>query len=335
MRRRDELLVGFTILTAVALVVVGALWLSQSQLGGAGAVAVARFRTVGGMGVGDPVVLRGVRIGRVREIRLGADDWVEAELEVYQGIELPGRPGIVAASRSLFGEWAAEVISLDEVPEDPAIVRELDEAMAIGDDVWPGATLPDIGQLTAQANRIARDITTISSRVQTVFDSQAVTELQQAIRNFTGIARRIDRFTEEQTEMLGGVGENLRSGSDEVARAARQLQATVGRLDSATSEGELQTILDNTEATSTQLRAAVGDFRELIGVANANQASLVRMIQAADTVMTRLERGEGTLGLLLADSTLYWEATMTVVQLRQLLADVQENPRKYFKFSVF
>jgi phospholipid/cholesterol/gamma-HCH transport system substrate-binding protein len=43
----------------------------------------------------------------------------------------------------------------------------------------------------------------------------------------------------------------------------------------------------------------------------------------------------GTLGLLVGDSTLYNEATMTVAELRLLIEDIKANPRKYFKFSVF
>jgi len=37
----------------------------------------------------------------------------------------------------------------------------------------------------------------------------------------------------------------------------------------------------------------------------------------------------------MSDSALYQEATLAVRQLRELLADIQANPRKYFKFSVF
>ena len=44
---------------------------------------------------------------------------------------------------------------------------------------------------------------------------------------------------------------------------------------------------------------------------------------------------ERRLGLLTKDSTLYNETTATMVELRKLIADIQVNPRKYFKFSVF
>jgi phospholipid/cholesterol/gamma-HCH transport system substrate-binding protein len=334
-RRRDEVLVGATILASLAAIIFGALWLSQSQIGVRAETYYARFQTVGGLGVGNPVVLRGVRVGRVEAIRLAEGHWVEADLQIYEGADLPERPAIIAASRSLFGEWQAAVISLDEPPEDPNVRRDLQAAMAEGDDAWPGATLPDIGQLTAQASRIATDITTISSRIQSVLDSQAVGELQQAIRDFTGIAENINQFTRQQTAIIGDVGSNLRQGSEVLAEAATLLQTSLARVDSATEQGELDLILDNTAAATGQARDALADLREIVGVTRANEASIVRVLQGADTLMTRLQEGTGTLGLLMGDSALYQEATLAVRELRTLIADIQENPRKYFKFSVF
>ena len=335
MKRRDELIVGATIVVALAVVVVGVLWLSDARLGASSEAYQARFRTVGGLGVGNPVVFRGVRVGRVEAIRLAEGNWVVADMRVYAGIPLPERAGIIAASRSFFGEWQATIINLDEPPEDPAIRRDLEEALAFGGEQWPGATLPDVGQLTAQASRVAGDIASISSRIQTVFDSQAVVELQQAIRNFTGIANDIKTFTETQTEIMGDVGLNFREGSELVEDAARRLQLSLTRVDEATDQGELETILTNTAVASEQARGALEDLRAMVGIARANDSTIVRLIQGADSVMTRLQEGRGTVGLLMSDSALYQEATLAVRQLRELLADIQANPRKYFKFSVF
>lgn len=335
MRRRDEVLVGATILASAAAIIFGALWLSESQLGRSAEIHRARFRSVGGLGVGNPVVLRGVRVGRVQTIQLAEGNWVETDIQVYEGVALPMRPAIVAASRSLFGEWQATIVDLDQPPDDPNVRRDLEEALASAADAWPGATLPDIGQLTAQANRIAGDITSLSARIQTVFDSQAVSELQQAIRDFTGIAENINEFTRSQTAIIGEVGSNLRQGSDVLAEAAQSLNTSLARIDEATQEGELETILTNTAVASQSAREALDDFRQVVGIARANDSTLVRLIHGADSVMTRLEQQTGTLGLLVGDSTLYQEATLAVRQLRQLLADIQANPRKYFQFSVF
>lgn len=335
MKRENEFAVGLVVIAALAVVVGGALWLSGAHLGKTEAVYTARFRTVGGMGVGNPVVLRGVRVGRVEAIRLAPGNWVEADLKIYSGVTLPPKPAVIAASVSLFGEWAATLISGDPLPSDPNVRQALVEAQNAGGGKWPGATLPDIGQLTAQASRIATDIGTVAARVQTAFDSQAVSDLRRSIHDFGQIADRLARVTNEQADVIGNVGSNLSKGSDVLARAATDLQATLGRVDSATNQGQLATILNNTAAASTDLRSASQDFRALMGAANKNQESLVRTLVAADTILSRIANRSGSLGLMVGDSALYRETTLTMIQLRQLLSDIQANPRKYFTFSVF
>src|SRR5207253_8499973 len=61
LRRENEFAVGVVVIAAFGVVVAGALWLSGAHLGRTEAVYTARFRTVGGLSVGDPVVLQ---IGR-------------------------------------------------------------------------------------------------------------------------------------------------------------------------------------------------------------------------------------------------------------------------------
>jgi len=334
-KRENEFAVGVVVIAAFTVVVAGALWLSGAHLGRTEAVYTARFRTVGGLGVGDPVVLRGVRVGRVEGIRLASGNWVEADLKIYAGAQPPPRPAVIAASASLFGEWAASLVALDQLPNDPNIQQAIAEAQAAGGGKWPGATLPDIGQLTAQASRIATDIATVATRVQTAFDSTAVNELRRSIRDFGQVADRIVQVTNEQAGVISRVGTNLRTGSDVLAQAATNLQSTLGRVDSATNQGQLAAILNNTAAASHNLQQSSQDMRDLLDAAHRNQESLVRVLVAADSVMSRIANRSGTLGLLVADSALYRETTLTMIQLRQLLSDIQANPRKYFTFSVF
>ena len=62
---------------------------------------------------------------------------------------------------------------------------------------------------------------------------------------------------------------------------------------------------------------------------------MVGTLVALDSVMQRIQAGQGTLGQLSRDSALYNETTNTMRDLHQLIQDIQANPRKYFKFSVF
>src|SRR5205814_5598849 len=90
-KRENEFAVGVVVIAAFAVVVTGALWLSGAHLGRTEAVYTARFRTVGGLGVGDPVVLRGVRVGRVEPMRLARGNGVEADLEFYAATQPPAK----------------------------------------------------------------------------------------------------------------------------------------------------------------------------------------------------------------------------------------------------
>lgn len=335
MKRENEFTVGVVVIVAFAIIVAGALWLSGTHLGKTEAVYTARFRTVGGLGAGAPVVLRGVRVGRVEAIRLATENWVEADMKIYSGVTLPTKPVVIAASASLFGEWAATLISMDQLPDDPNVRQAIAEASTGAGSKWPGATLPDIGQLTAQASRIATDIAAVANRVQTAFDSEAVIQLRNSITDFGRVADRLLRVTNDQAEMLQSVGSNLRQGSNLLARSATDLSTTLGRVDSATNQGQLATILNNSAATSEDLRAAALNLRQFMEETHKSQESLVRVLTSADTVMSRIANRSGTLGLLVSDSTLYRETAMTMIQLRQLLSDIQANPRKYFSFSIF
>ena len=328
MKRTNEFAVGLAVLLALALVVAGALWLSETDINRKQAVAVARFRTVGGLGVGAPVTLRGVKVGRVEAIRLVEDEWVETELSLDRDVDLPPKPAVISASGSLFGEWSANIIPYEPLPTDPNLRDALVESDKAGGEAWPGATLPDIGQLTAQASRIAGDVGVVTQRISQAFDSTALKNMQKSVKDLAEISGRLVEFANAQTTRINRVSQNVATTSDAFAGVAKTFQGAVARLDTATSDNQLADILNNGRASSADLRSVMSAARE-------SQTSLVRVLQQADSLMSKIQQGNGTLGLLATDSTLYRETTATVIQFRELLTDIQANPKKYLKVSVF
>jgi phospholipid/cholesterol/gamma-HCH transport system substrate-binding protein len=335
MKRDNEFSVGLVIVIAVVAIVAAGLWLGQVGPRGPKTLQVALFRTVGGVKVGDPVVLRGVRVGRVEAIRLAKDDWVETDLRMTSPDELPPNPVAIAVSASLFGEWQVAVMDSARAPDDPEVRRALAEARLEGGERLPGATLPDVGQLTAQASRIASDIAVVTNRVSGAIDSQSIVDIRSSVQDLRKMADRLSSFTQLQTNALDSVVTNATNSSTSIASASQHLQATLSRVDSSTSSGELNALVKDARSATADLKAASSDFRSLAAAANKQRDNLVHILIATDSVLSRLEKGQGTLGMLSQDSTLYREMTKTVVQLRSLLADVQANPRRYFRFSVF
>jgi uncharacterized protein YoxC len=260
---------------------------------------------------------------------------VETEFSIDRAVELPGKPAVISASASLFGEWSANIVPFEPLPVDPNLRTALIESDQAGGDAWPGATLPDIGQLTAQASRIAGDVADVTQRIGQAFDSTALKNLQQSVKDLATISGRLVKFADAQTDRMDRVSQNVANTSDAFTGVARSFQGAVARLDSATSDNQLRDILDNSRSSSSDIRAAAADLRSVMAAARSNEASLVRVVRAADSLMTKLQAGNGTFGLLTSDSALYLETTKTVVQFRELLTDIQANPKKYLKISVF
>jgi phospholipid/cholesterol/gamma-HCH transport system substrate-binding protein len=138
-----------------------------------------------------------------------------------------------------------------------------------------------------------------------------------------------------QSENLSTLSGNLSHASGDVDVASRRFSTVMGRVDSATSNGQLQEVLSSTRDASRALRQMTTDMQSIVNDVKEHRQSLVRVLTASDSLLTRVQEGRGTLSLLASDSALYHEATGAVQQLRALLADIQANPRRYFRFSVF
>jgi len=335
MKRANEALVGVSVLIAIVLVVAGSVWLSQLRFGRSDIVRAVRVRTTGGLNVGDPVLLRGVRIGRVEGIALAQDDWVTVSLRLRGATALPKRPVALFASTTLFGDWGVQIISRDHLPDDPEVRRLIDEATRAGSDMLPGAALPDVGQLTAQAGRIAGDLTLIAGRVNAAFDSSSAARLKSAFTDLSRLSGVLKTIAQGQESTLSRIGGHVDTGTALLAQSARSIARAASRVDSATSRDQLQRIFGNTDSITAYLTNVSANLRTLARAAAGQQQAFERIVARTDSTLARLQAGEGTLGRLSRDTSLYSEALETVRALRQLIQDVEKNPRRYFSFSVF
>jgi phospholipid/cholesterol/gamma-HCH transport system substrate-binding protein len=335
MKRRHEFVVGLVILVAIALVLGGALFLSQADVGGMKRVQLARFRSIGRLQPGAPVLLRGVRIGTVQAVRLADNNWVEVELRIDRQIDVPARPAVVAVPASLFGEWQAQVMSQDQLPQNPGLQADIEAVARTAGDAWPGADMPGIGELTAQANRIANDVGLITSRVEGAIDSSVIADLRKSVSDLTAITAHLEQFAKEETGTIGRITGKAATISENLDVTSHAVRKTMARVDTATSNGELAEIMGNARSATANLRDVTADLKELSAAARQNRETLVRTLAGLDSVMMRLQRGQGTFAKLTTDSALYVETTAAVTELRALIADIRVNPRKYFRFSVF
>lgn len=332
-RRINDFVVGLVVVAGIIAVTAATLWVQQAELGATRSDVEARFRDVGNASVGSAVVVRGVRSGRIDAMELDDDGWVEVRLKLDEGVNLPPDPVVILSQATLFGEWQATITERSAAPVDRNLQRQLADAEAPG--VLPGATLPDIAQLTAVAGRIAGDVASVAERVQVAFDDSAARELRATIRDFSVMSATLAQTVRQQSRNLDQITRQVGGGVEALSDAARTVQQVAERVDSSTTEGEINKIVMDASEAAAQLRVAATQLRTLSGQLAGTQASLDSAIASANSVTTKIDRGDGALGRLVNDPSLYQQSDSLVRQLRDLVQDFRKNPKRYVNLSIF
>jgi len=361
MRFKNEVMVGLIVVLGMLVLVAGAFWLSARPFGKPEQEVLAIFREVGQLRTGNPVVYRGVNVGRVNRIELAAGgQGVLVEMRIRPDVEIAPDAAVVLSTQSFFGDWQAQITSQARFPE-------LEFTSVRQPGVLPGAALPDITELTAVAARIATDIETLSERVELAFTEETAIKIRQTIDNVSEASSQLTGFIGQQTETYRDVSQSVLATTQSVQRTARTAERVAEQVGATFSdEGEVRQILQsaqrasaNLEQLSAELRSSTAGLPGLVAradttlvavgaVANSLNATIETVqpqlgeigptlaeARAAMATLQRaaekIEQGEGTLGRLIDDPALYEETQAAISTLRRLMADVQANPAKYLR----
>jgi len=146
--------------------------------------------------------------------------------------------------------------------------------------------------------------------------------------------------------------ESISTQADSLLRAVRVLVESKELNNSLTS---IQTTTSNLALTSVQLKNIMNnDFPRILGDVNnvttdfkqisgnlkkidyaATFASIDHTINNLNLITDKINKTEGTIGLLLNDKSLYVNLTNTASNADNLLIDLKSNPKRYVSFSLF
>lgn len=115
--------------------------------------------------------------------------------------------------------------------------------------------------------------------------------------------------------------EELRGAFRELHFAAAALRRSVEGLESAEVGSALNSAIAEVESSARALSAAI--------------ATMERSMTSLASVLAKIDAGQGTLGRLVNDSTLYWEMSGALREVRALAADVRERPQRYVSIKIF
>ena len=333
MKRRPDFIVGITVLVTAIALVFSVLWARQSDVSGRRQKVTARFRDVGNARVGNATVIRGVRAGRIDRIELADDGAVLVRMSLDRGAVLPRDPVVLLNESSLFGEWQATITEKSAVPRDEAVQQQLE--LASGREYIPGATLPDIAKLTVVAGQIAGDVAAVADRVEVAFDDAAAKELRSSIQNFATLSSTLAKTVKEHSTDLDTLSNKLQSAVNTLNQTAQTAQQIASRVDSSLKGDDLRKIMTDLGAAANDLRRTTATLNGMANNLAATQNRLDNFLANGDSVLVKINNGQGTLGRLVTDPSLYVGSDSLVTALRALVTDVKANPKRYFSLRVF
>jgi phospholipid/cholesterol/gamma-HCH transport system substrate-binding protein len=306
-----------------------------------------RLANVIGLAKGSPVRVAGVQVGSVKEVQFMGEQ-VDVVFDMRRDLRDRITTSSIArlGSVSLLGEGAIDI--------SPA---------AAGTPIpeWgyvPAGKPPlQIADITDQASRSVDEITGLVRDMRAgkgtagklMTDDRLYTDLQQFIATAGDVTRTIKQGR-------GTVGKLLND-----RRTADALEASVTNLETMTSrlnagEGSLGKLLKD-DAFAQSLNGATDNLRTLIDRLNRGEGTagklmtdpalfnrmndLTTRLNGLTTnlsdLTTKLNAGEGTMGLLLKDKQLYENMNGTVAELRNLLAAIEKDPKRYLnvRISIF
>jgi phospholipid/cholesterol/gamma-HCH transport system substrate-binding protein len=134
--------------------------------------------------------------------------------------------------------------------------------------------------------------------------------VNRSISNLGTITDELSLYMSENREALGSATQNLE------------------RLTSMLNENrdELDRVFNN-----------LANISDTLARANAGEAmrSLSKTATRLDAITSNIEAGEGTLGKLVANDSLYNEINHAILSLDKLLEDIKERPGRYVEISIF
>ncbi|MEE9463514.1 MAG: MlaD family protein [Bacteroidales bacterium] len=307
MKISSEVKIGIIITIAIAVTIWGLNFLKGRNILKGVNTYYAIFEDVGGLEKNNKIFIKGYQVGQVSEIYF--TEHGSRDLIVLLGIEkvydIPLNSEAVLYDADLLGTKAI-MLSLSESeqnhkPGDTVLCR-----------IQYGLTARLEQQLLPVKDKAESLIVTIDSLMSAlyyVFDRNTSEMLQASINNLESSTNGIKNMLSDQGKLTSMIGHmeaitlNLKNHNEQLSSAMSNIESITDSI----ARSELKSTISNTNKT----------------------------LAETHLILEKINQGEGTLGMLVNNDSLYHNLTSLSQELDLLLKDLQENPKKYINVSVF
>lgn len=315
MKISREVIIGITITIAIGCFIFGFNFLKGKNYFSNQRKFYAVYNDIDGLVEANPLMINGFKIGIVGDIKLSADTTrsVIVTLLVDNDVKIPKNSVAKVVNSDILGSKAVRIILGNGI----IFANDGDTLQSDQEDNLKQAVNKTIAPLQKKAEGLISSIDSVMTVVQQVFNSKAQ--------------------------------ENLAKSFESISLAISSLQTTSYRVDTMVmnEKGKISSILTKVNTLTTtlannsdKLANAINNFSSISdSLAKSKLTSVIRQADIALTqvsvIMTKVNKGEGTLGMLVNSDSLYRKLDKSAEDLDKLLIDLRMNPERYVRVSVF
>jgi phospholipid/cholesterol/gamma-HCH transport system substrate-binding protein len=310
-----EFKIGVVVVCAIVAFIWGVSFLKGSNLFAKKFYLYAVYPKIDNLIPANPVQINGYKIGQIKSISLlsASSGSILVKLLITERVSIPRHSIARAVSADLLGSKAVEIVFSKE----KRFVQNGDTLIAETEQGLKESFNKQIAPLQAKAEKLVGSIDSVMTVVNLVLNVRTRSNIEQS---FESVRRAI--LSLEQTAYK--LDDMVATEKPKMSSILTNLNGITHNLDK--SEQKINNILSNFSNLSDSL--AKSQLRSAIN--NADHT-----LKELNEVMARINAGQGTLGKLSKNDSLYNNLNKSAEELDKMLKDLRMNPKRYVHFSIF
>lgn len=316
MKVSNEVKVGAVAVISIALFYFGFNYLKGVNLLEKRNQFYAIYNNLSGLSLNNPVQINGYNVGKVNKVELIKDHsgrilvgFVITEPE----FNIPKNSIAQIVSLDLLGSKGISLDmgnSIELAQTGDTIMSDIEEDLAAIVD-------ERIAPLETKVNALLGNVDSAIVIVQNILDKEARGQLTAS---FESMRRTFETFEQTSKELEAMIAEE-RNNVESILSSVKVTASTLEK-----NNDQITSIITNLNTISDSLSAA--NFGETVSSAN-------KALKDLSALLTTVNEGNGTVGQLLYNDTLYYNLEQASLELDKLLEDMRVNPKRYVHFSIF
>ena len=297
--RTKSILIGVSFIIAMVLFVWGFNFLKGKSLLNNQFEFYTMYDNSKGLLPGDIVTINGMQVGTVSSLEFhpSKNGTIVVEFTTDNGLNIPDN-SVVKLSSSLMGSVSLNLV----LGNSNTFAKNGDTLMSAVDNGTMDLITETIMPLKDKIETLSVSLNTLTVNLNDLLNQELKTNINNGVSSFASSMNNIEIISSDLQQLV---------------------DSKDGKLTMVVNN--LETITDNFGVVSDSLKRI--DYNRLV-------LSLENCLTEFNTLMTGINNGEGSAGLLVKDDSLYYNLNESVATLQSILEEIKANPKK-IKLSVF